>query len=127
MAGQLRAALEAQARRAAARLPARMVAEARKTVPVDTGELFDSITASSTLRGNSLVVVVESPLVQAATTNSGARPHVITPRRARVLRFRTGGRVVYARRVNHPGNAGTHWFDRAMAQWGRAVSDELGG
>lgn len=127
MAGEVRAALDAQLRVAAARLPARMVAETRRTVPVDTGQLLESIKANATLRGPVLTVVVSSPLVQAATTNTGARPHVIVPRRRRTLRFRVGGRVVYARRVNHPGNRGTHWFDRAMSQWRRAVTDELGG
>ena len=127
MAGEVRAALEGKLRVAAARLPARMVAETRRTVPVDTGQLLESITASATLRGPVLTVTVESPLVQAATTNSGARPHVIVPRRRQALRFRVGGRVVYARRVNHPGNRGTHWFDRAMGEWRRAVAAELGG
>ena len=35
----------------------------------------------------------------------GTRPHIIRPRRpGGVLRFTVGGRVVYARYVNHPGN-----------------------
>lgn len=35
---------------------------------------------------------------------NGTRPHIIRPRRAGgVLRFTIGGRVVYARYVNHPG------------------------
>jgi hypothetical protein len=34
----------------------------------------------------------------------GTRPHLIVPVTARALRFTVGGRVVYAKRVNHPGN-----------------------
>lgn len=124
--GEVRAAVEARLRRAADRLPERMVAEARRNVPVRNGKLRDSIKARGTLRGPVLTVVVESPLVQAATTNSGARPHVIVPRRRKALRFTVGGRVVFARLVHHPGNRGTHWFDKAMGQWGRAAADEFG-
>lgn len=127
MAGEVRAAVEAKLKVAAARLPTRMVNDARKAAPVDSGQLRTSITARSTLRGPILTVIVESPLVQAATTNSGARPHVIVPRRAKALRFVVGGRTVYAKRVNHPGNKGSHWFDKTMNRWSRAVADEFRG
>lgn len=32
------------------------------------------------------------------------RPHVILPRNAKALRFMMGGRVVFAKKVNHPGS-----------------------
>lgn len=59
-------------------------------------------------------ILAENKTVQAATTNSGARPHLIEPRRARALRFSSGGSIVFARRVHHPGNRASHWFDRVM-------------
>lgn len=34
----------------------------------------------------------------------GSRPHEILPVRAKFLRFEVDGHVVYARKVNHPGN-----------------------
>ena len=34
----------------------------------------------------------------------GAAPHEIVPRTGRFLRFERDGRVIFARRVNHPGN-----------------------
>jgi hypothetical protein len=41
----------------------------------------------------------------AASIDSGARPHVIRPKRAKFLRFRArNGALVFAKRVNHPGN-----------------------
>lgn len=39
-------------------------------------------------------------------TNDGTRAHVIKPRFKTILRFSTGGRVVFARRVRHPGTRG---------------------
>ena len=49
-------------------------------------------------------VVLKNPKSYAAPINDGARPHVIKPRRAKLLRFLSGGRFVFARSVNHPGN-----------------------
>lgn len=34
----------------------------------------------------------------------GTKPHVILPRKGKYLRFEIGGRVVYTKRVNHPGS-----------------------
>jgi hypothetical protein len=43
----------------------------------------------------------------------GARPHVILPRRKRLLRFMWRGRLVFARKVNHPGNRPYRFLYRA--------------
>lgn len=51
----------------------------------------------------------------------GTRPHPIYPRRARMLRFigRRDGAVVYAKKVNHPGNR--PFFVVGGAWWKMAV------
>lgn len=36
--------------------------------------------------------------------HDGARPHVIRPRRKKALKFQSGGKTVFAKKVNHPGN-----------------------
>ena len=59
-------------------------------------------------------VTADVPVIQAATLDSGARPHVIRPRRAKALRFVMDGRVVFARVVNHPGNPPFRWFSRVL-------------
>lgn len=62
-------------------------------------------------------VTIGSDVEYAALVNDGTRPHVIRPRRADgVLRFRVGGRVVYARVVNHPGTRARPFLDRALRE-----------
>lgn len=53
--------------------------------------------------------------------HDGARPHVIRPRRKRVLKFQSGGKTVFARKVNHPGNRGTHFLLRGAQAAGLNV------
>lgn len=57
-----------------------------------------------------------SDLEYAAAVNDGARPHIIRPRTKQVLRFRVDGQVVFAKVVNHPGNKGSHFLDRALRE-----------
>lgn len=48
--------------------------------------------------------------------DTGTRPHIIKPRRARFLRFvPAGGGVAFAKKVNHPGFAG-HFYIRRTAE-----------
>lgn len=44
----------------------------------------------------------------------GTHPHVIRPRRRTTLRFVSHGRVVYARRVSHPGAQANPFLTRAL-------------
>lgn len=76
---------------------------------------------------------------QGARTKEGAfygwfvrertRPHIIRPRRARMLRFEVGGRVVFARMVKHPGTKPNPYhkavYDRLESKV-KDVIDEMG-
>ena len=44
-----------------------------------------------------------SPAAHSSFLESGTRPHIITARRAKFLRFTVGGNIIFARRVRHPG------------------------
>lgn len=94
-----------------------VVNRAKVLVAVRTGRLRGSIRAEPprffSLRGS---VTVGSDLEYASAVNDGARPHQIRPKNGQVLRFTVGGRVVYARVVNHPGNKGSHFLDRALRE-----------
>lgn len=90
---------------------------AKVLAPVDTGRLRASIRIESrrtfTFRS---VYTVGSDLEYAAAVHDGTRPHQIRPKTARALRFRIGGRIVYARVVNHPGTRGKPFLDRALRE-----------
>jgi hypothetical protein len=83
---------------------------------------LESVTVSAT--GARAVVVSELP--EARYTDEGTRPHPIVAR-GRALAFPwRGQRVVFFKRVMHPGNAPQRWFRVPMqARLHRAVQAEV--
>lgn len=116
-----RAALNRTMRGASRReleIAARQVMNRAKVLaPVDTGRLRASIRIESrrtfTLRS---VFTVGSDVSYAPMVHDGTRPHTIRPKRAQALRFRVGGRVVYAKVVHHPGTRARPFLDRALRE-----------
>ena len=51
----------------------------------------------------------------------GTSPHVIGPVRAKFLVFNVGGKVIYARQVNHPGTRANKYHVRALRQSRSAI------
>lgn len=98
---------------------------AKILAPVDTGRLRASIRIESrrtfSLRS---VYTIGSDVSYAPMVHDGTPPHVIRPKRAYTLsrgrkpalRFTVGGRVVYARVVNHPGTKARPFLDDAVRQ-----------
>lgn len=89
----------------------RVAVRARELAP---GTMKDHITThvEGSGRGLAAYVVSEHPATQYVIY--GTRPHIIRPRRARVLRFEVGGRVVYAAVVRHPGTRANNFLSRAL-------------
>jgi len=71
-------------------------------VPVDTGRLKNSI---GMRREGGRKIIVEAKAPYAGFVEYGTRPHVIRPRRKKVLRFEVDGKVVFTTRVYHPGTS----------------------
>jgi hypothetical protein len=114
-----RRTIERRAQRTAVLAAADMRTHVRRAAPYETGETQESVDAVNFRFGRFEVgFTIQATTPQASYTNDGTRPHIIRPRRARALRFRVGGRVVYARVVHHPGTRATHWFDRVVATRG---------
>jgi hypothetical protein len=90
---------------------------AKILAPVDTGRLR----ASGSIQYSGLFSFRPKATIifntdYAAAVNDGTRPHIIRPRNAQALRFRIGGRVVYARVVHHPGTRANPFLDRALRE-----------
>lgn len=91
---------------------------AKILAPVDTGRLRASIRIESRrLLSLRSVYTIGSDVFYAPMVHDGTRPHQIRPKSAGgVLRFRMGGRVVYAKVVNHPGTRARPFLDDAVRQ-----------
>lgn len=89
---------------------------AQQIAPRRTGYLASQISADDVSRVGpwSLASGVTSGADYSAPVHEGARPHVIRPVNARALRFMMGERVVFAMRVNHPGNRPNPYLRNAV-------------
>lgn len=95
----------------------RVLNRARVLAPVDTGRLRASIRIESrrtlTLR---TIYTIGSDVSYAPYVNDGTRPHKIRPKTKKALRFRVGGKTVFAAVVNHPGTKANPFLDRALRE-----------
>ena len=85
----------------------------------DSLELVGSIRSRRDVKvsGSRASVTVEAPVIQAATTDKGARPHPIYPKRPGgllVFHWPKVGGTVFLRRVSHPGNAPRPWWEAVL-------------
>jgi hypothetical protein len=46
--------------------------------------------------------------------HEGTRPHIITPTKAKALRFTSGRRVIYTRMVKHPGTKPNRYLSNQL-------------
>ena len=94
------------------------LALAQQASPIDTGRLRGQHAATPVVKtATSVTAGVESRADYAMHVHQGTRPHVIRPRRARVLAWFAGGGTSgplrFATRVNHPGTKGKPWLATA--------------
>lgn len=89
----------------------RVEAEARRLAP---GSMGRGITSRIEGSGRNLSAVITSTHPATRYVINGTRPHPIRPRNAKALRFRVGGRVVYAKYVNHPGTKPNDFLTKAL-------------
>src|SRR5262249_53299664 len=95
-------------------------------VPHNTGELVGSIRSLRDVKvaGTAREVTVVAPVIQAATTDKGARAHPIRPKRAGgllVFYWPKAGGTVFLRHVNHPGNDPKPWWRQVLTDAYRAA------
>jgi len=76
---------------------------AKRQVGVQSGQLKQSINMTHERVSRGQQLRIGSPLPYALMHHEGTKPHVITPQEAGILRFASGGRVIYTHKVDHPG------------------------
>lgn len=85
--------------------------EAKQRAPVDTGNLRASIASVIEEIAGGYRAVIGSNVEYAADVEFGTGPHTIT---GNPLRFTTGGEVVFATKVNHPGTPAQPYLGPAL-------------
>lgn len=104
------------------RLAAEGAAEVFRSIepPYDTGTLDRS---GQLIRVGRTTWRIWFSASYASFPDTGTRAHVIRPRGGGVLRFRVGNRIVYAKKVDHPGTEGTGWWSdkTGRREWVRAL------
>jgi hypothetical protein len=88
--------------------------------PGHPGSIEASVRTRVVRTSNGSVVRIADTAKHAKSQEFGARPHIIRARRAKMLRFVVGGRVVFRKFVRHPGNKPTQFLFRAT-HWAGVV------
>lgn len=96
------------------RVGLKILAGAHGMAGMRTGELRRKLYMKQGRQGRFQYVEVGSKARHAYMHHQGTKPHQILPESGRVLRFNVGGRVVYARKVSHPGTRGNEFLTIPM-------------
>lgn len=81
----------------------RVLLAAKRQVGVDTGQLKTALKMVHRRRGAYQEISIGANVSHARDHHEGTRPHQIRATKQNMLRFSSGGRIVYRRNVMHPG------------------------
>lgn len=84
----------------------------KSEVPIKTGQLRRSIVMDY----RPIAVSIYPSVKYAEYVNFGTKPHTILPRTKKVLKFKIGGKVVFATRANHPGTKANPFVERTVTR-----------
>lgn len=85
-----------------------------------TGNLRRSITKEVTNASRGRVYVQAE---YGLPVETGTRPHVILPKKRKMLAFKINGKMVFARKVNHPGSRPYPYMEPAFIEEGPKILD----
>lgn len=91
-----------------------ILTSARARVGVRTGALRASLHMRHMRDPRGQQLWIGSKLNYALAHHEGTKPHVITPKSGKMLRFVSRGQVVYAHSVNHPGTKANKYLADAL-------------
>lgn len=87
---------------------------AKRQVGVNTGALRSSIHMRHVSDPRGQFIRVGSSLSYARVHHEGAKPHLIRPNTAQMLRFVSKGQIVFAHMVRHPGTPANRYLTDNM-------------
>lgn len=116
---EVRQAAMVPATRLVSRACRRIEAGAKREVRVDTGRLRASINRKVVPKQYTVRGTVGSRVKYGLVEHDGAKRHHILPVKGRYLKFywKKVGRVVWLRRVDHPGTKGSFFLTKPLVQF----------
>lgn len=103
-----------------------LMADMQQRAPIKTGNLRGSIRVIVTMRGRIEVGPDVFIAPYAWDVEYGTKPHIIEAKPGKVLRFEAGGKVIYTRKVHHPGTKAQPYVRPAARDFmGRLQQDAL--
>jgi hypothetical protein len=92
-----------------------MVVGAKSMVNVRTGKLKNSIHSRvGRTPGGPVLEVGTTGVSYATAVHQGTPPRVIIPNSQSILRFSSGGRIIYSHKVDHPGTRANKFLTSQM-------------
>ena len=77
-----------------------------------TGALYRSIGYKVASNGYSSKIVINAS--HGIFIENGTKAHIIKPKRCKALKFTSGGKVIYAKKVRHPGTKANPFLEPAL-------------
>ena len=97
-----------------------IVTELSRGAPVDTGNLKLGI--SQRIKGNVIEIFMPD---YALYVEFGTAPHIIRPKNAKALHWKSGGNDIFAKVVHHPGTRPQPFIRPVLRNLGRLVQKNL--
>jgi len=88
---------------------------ATRNAPVDKGLLRNSMFMKPQTRGYSFYEVGDG-VNYGVDVEYGTSPHVIKPLNKKALKFKSGGKTIFAKQINHPGTSAQPFMRPALDQ-----------
>jgi hypothetical protein len=96
-----------------------ILATEKEEVPIKTGQLRRSIT----LDYHPISVSIYPTVNYALPVHEGTKAHIILPVRASVLAFKKNGKMVFVKRVNHPGSKANKFVERTVQRTENGINN----
>jgi len=96
-------------------------AEEKYFCPVAHGDLREKFTHEVIVSENEIIGRLSNNSDHAAYVEFGTKPHIIEPVNAKVLAFKVNGKMVFTKKVNHPGTQAIPFMRSALISKKREV------